>query len=284
MIAVSLCATMMLTQPDFVSETNAWRKERETSLMRPNGWLAVAGLFWLKEGEQTIGSDPKSDIVLPASAPKLAGTIRFTRGVASLAPASGVVVTANGSPISGPLKSDADGRPDRVHVGDLTFSVIKRGKRTGLRLWDPNSKARREFVGCKWFAPDQALVVTAKFVAHSPVRTIPILTILGDTEPTANPGYVEFTLKGRRHRLEALAEGDGLFFNFKDRTSGKETYPAGRFLNADGPKDGKVVLDFNQAVNPPCAFTAFATCPLPPKGNSLSVRIPAGELSTHPVH
>jgi uncharacterized protein (DUF1684 family) len=151
-----------------------------------------------------------------------------------------------------------------------------------LRLWDPNSKARKVFQGSRWFDPDPRFVVKAKYVLNPIGTTIPITNVLGDVEPTPNPGYVEFNFRGAACKLQAIAQGDGLFFNFKDFTSGKETYPAGRFLDADGPKDGFVTLDFNRATNPPCAFTAFATCPLPPAGNLIKYRMTAGEMTHHP--
>jgi uncharacterized protein (DUF1684 family) len=283
MIALIIAAVLAGPVNDFQADTMAWRKAREESLLRPNGWLAVSGLFWLKAGSQSLGSSRRSDIHLPDSAPVNVGTVLFEKGVVTIKALDGVEVLVNGKPSNDPIKSDADGRPDKVQIADLTLNVIKRGKRIGLRLWDPNSKARKNFEGCKWFAPDPALVVRAKFVPHVPARTIPILNVLGDTEPSPNPGYVEFVLKGRKYRLEAIEEGNELFFNFKDQTSGHETYPAGRFLNTEGPKNGFVTLDFNRAVNPPCAFTAFATCPLPPKGNTLKVKILAGELSHHPL-
>ncbi len=281
MITTVLLILASVPQTSFIKAQQTWRAEREAALTAPAGWLSVAGLFWVREGVQTIGSDPASDIVLPASAPAQVGTVTMANGKVSLQPRGGVVVTANGDALPETLKSDADGRPDKVQVGDLTISVIKRGKRIGLRMWDPNSRARKEFKGRHWFAPDGAFVIKARFVPHKKGKMIPILNVLGDTEPSPNPGYVEFRLKGKACRLEAIAEGDELFFNFQDATSGKETYAAGRFLNTEGPKNGFVTLDFNRAVNPPCAFTAFATCPLPPKGNVLKVRIAAGELKQH---
>lgn len=269
--------------PSFVEDQNKWRAEREALLKRPNGWLAVAGLFWVKEGSQTLGSSDQSDIIFPKSAPSKIGTITLANDIVTIQPEPGVVLTRNDKPLEGPIKTDKNGAADKIHLGDLTFSVIVRGTRTGIRLWDPNCKGRTEFKGCKWFAPDPAYVVKAKWVPHNPVRTIPILNILGDTEQSSNPGYVEFTLGGATHRLEAIGEGNELFFNFKDATSGKETYGAGRFMYADLPKDGIVTLDFNKAYNPPCAFTNFATCPLPPKGNALKAKISAGELVHHPI-
>jgi uncharacterized protein (DUF1684 family) len=148
-----------------------------------------------------------------------------------------------------------------------------------VRLRDPNSETRRDFTGCKWFAADASWRVSAKWVAWPQPKKIAITNILGMTDQEDSPGYAEFTVKGKTQRLEPVAEDGGLFFIFKDATSGKTTYGAGRFLDADMPKSGEVELDFNKAYNPPCAFTAFATCPLPPKQNVLASAIEAGEKS-----
>jgi len=160
----------------------------------------------------------------------------------------------------------------------LNLFVIKRGDRYGIRLKDPDSQYRREFHGIEYFPADERYRVTARFVAER--RTIPILNILGQTEPSECPGYVVFRLNGQELRLYPILEEPGakqLFYIFRDQTTGKETYGAGRFLYSDLPQDGQVTLDFNKAYNPPCAFTPYATCPLPPKENHLAVRIEAGE-------
>ncbi len=285
MLTAGLLALAIGSQSDFVQKQLQWRADRQASLLKPAGWLAVAGLFWLHEGDQTIGSGEKCDIRLPKPAPELVGVITLakdakllTEDIALIRPHRGVEVLINGSPGFGKVKIDSD----KIQIGELQLMVIKRGKRVGIRLWDPNAKARRAFQGCRWFDPNSNFVVKAKYVLNPVGTTLTITNVLGDTEPTPNPGYVEFKLNGATCKLQAIAEGDGLFFNFKDLTSGMETYPAGRFLNSDGPRDGFVTMDFNQAVNPPCAFTAFATCPLPPAGNLIKVRVTAGEMTLHP--
>ncbi|MGI8988439.1 MAG: DUF1684 domain-containing protein [Bryobacteraceae bacterium] len=174
------------------------------------------------------------------------------------------------------LKADKD----VAKVGDVEIQVIKRGGRQGVRVRDPNSSARREFSGLGYFPIDERYRVQAKFVPYNPAKQIPITNVLGMTWPEKCPGYAEFALRGTRYRLEPVIEDDEpnqLFFIFRDLTSNRESYASGRFLYADFPKDGHVTLDFNKAYNPPCAFTAFATCPLPPHQNRLPVRIEAGE-------
>jgi uncharacterized protein (DUF1684 family) len=267
----------------YVQEIQEWRHGYEANLKQDDGWLTLSGLFWLKEGGNTFGTGVANDIVLPeGSAPDVAGSFIFRDGSTRLSAKPGAPVLLNGVPVltEMPLKPDSAGRPDRVTLGRrLSMIVIKRGTRYGVRLWDHGSPARRDFRGTQWFPVDEAYRVTARFVSYPQPKRIAILNILGDTEPSPSPGYAVFEIAGQRCRLEPVLEDNQLFFIFKDRTSSKQTYPAGRFLYSALPKDGKVVLDFNKATNPPCAFTAYATCPLPPKQNYLQVAINAGELN-----
>ncbi|MEQ1823181.1 MAG: DUF1684 domain-containing protein [Fimbriimonadaceae bacterium] len=269
----------------YTTELSAWRKEQEQRLMAEEGWLSVAGLDWLKEGQNSLGSQLDADVKLPSYAVSgSAGTLTLAGSEVSLDTFQDSGVTVNGS--TGThfiLKSDAQGSPDRVKVGSVTFKIIVRGKRTGVRLYDSRCEGRIQFKGRTWFKPNQGYNLKAKFVPYKPERTVPILNVLGDTENVKMPGYVEFSIRGKKYRLDAQDEGDTLFFNFRDLTSGKQTYGAGRFLNVPKPVNGTVQLDFNKAVNPPCAFTSFATCPLPPAQNHLKVAIPAGELTHHPI-
>jgi uncharacterized protein (DUF1684 family) len=218
--------------------------------------------------------------VLPRG-PARAGVFQFRGGKTVFRASQGVNASINGKPASAaaPLKSDTDGTPDQVRMDGLTMFVIHRGNRYGIRLRDPESKQRREFTGEHWFPVNGSYRVSAKFVAYDKPNMIPITNVLGQTELEPSPGYATFALQGRALRLEPVTEDDHLFFIFRDLTAGHETYAAGRFLYAAVPKNGVVELDFNKAENPPCAFTAFATCPLPPKQNRLEVRIEAGELN-----
>jgi uncharacterized protein (DUF1684 family) len=263
-----------------------WRKEQEANLKAEGGWLSVAGLYWLKEGQNTLGTGAANAIVLPAgSAPASVGVADLHEGKVTLQVASGVTATVNGKPITTlELRSDRSGAADRVVIGALTLTVIQRGTRIGIRLYDDNARGRREFTGLKWYPIDPAYRINARFVPYDPPKTVPITNVLGDTADSLSPGYLVFTLRGKELRLDAQSAGSGLFINFRDQTSGKTTYPAGRFLDAPQPENGQVILDFNQAYNPPCAFTAFATCPLPPHQNYLAVSIPAGEKTHHAEH
>jgi len=280
LVAVLALAILPVDQSSYRVQIEKWRQQREESLKAENGWLTVAGLFWLKEGESTIGTGRENNFVLPpGSAPEKVGTLHFHGGQTVFQAAPGVAVTVNGKPVArASLAADSAGSPDVLRVRNLSMFVIQRGSRFGVRLKDKDSEARRKFAGTHWFPVAEESRVTAKFVPYTPPKKIAVPNILGDVEQETSPGYVEFTLKGRQFRLDPVSEGDGLFFIFKDLTSGKETYPPGRFLYADMPRNGEVVLDFNQAVDPPCAFTPYATCPLPPAQNHLPVRIEAGEL------
>jgi uncharacterized protein len=267
-------------QPDYKTQIEQWRERRVAALTSDSGWLTVAGLFWLKEGKNTVGAGPGNDIVLPkGSAPDVVGSFDFQNGVTTFETSPAQGVTVNGKAVaSAALKPDTSGNPDIIQVRALTMFVIERGTRFGIRLKDRNSEMRKKFTGIKYFPIDPSYRVNAKFVPYNPPKMIPVPNILGDTSEEPSPGYVEFKLHGHDCRLDPVTEDGELFFIFKDLTSGKETYPPGRFLYTEMPKDGDVILDFNKAYNPPCAFTPYATCPLPPAENHLPIPIKAGEL------
>ena len=234
------------------------------------------GLHWLKPGENTFGSAADNAIVLPASAPARAGRLVHESGRTTVALAAGVDATIAGGPAEG-RELRANG-PDALRLGTLSMLVIRRGGKDALRVRDSDSPTRRAFQGLHWFAVDDAYRVEARF---EPGETrIPIANVLGTVTPMRSPGKVVFELRGKRLTLHPVFESDGadeLFFIFKDQTARHETYGAGRFLYSELPKDGRLVLDFNKAYSPPCAFTQYATCPLPPRQNVLPVRVEAGE-------
>ncbi len=270
----------------YLAEMQEWRDAYQARLTQDDGWLSLAGLFWLKEGDNAFGTASSNAIVFPpGTGPETAGSFTFHNGETQLLVNSGVTVLMNGSPLHSraTIKPDSSGDPDHIALGHLSMIVIHRGERYGIRLWNNSSPARRGFGGVRWFPVKPSYRVTAQFTQYPEPRMIPVLNILGDTEPTPSPGFATFKFAGKQCRLEPVLENDRLFFMFKDATNGHETYPAGRFLYTSLPADGKVLLDFNQAHNPPCAFTPYATCPLPPKQNHLSIRIEAGELNyKHP--
>ncbi len=274
--SIALFSALCLGAGSYQASIEQWRKDREKTLKAPEGWLAVAGLFWLKEGENRAGSDAANEIMLPAGrSPARLGVFDFHAGKTGFRVASGAHVMVNGMPV---LTADLKPDSDLLQSGDFTMFVIKRGGRYAIRMRDLHSQMREEFRGMRWYPVKEQYRVVADFISYHQPHKIPIANVLGQTESQPSPGYAQFRLAGHSYRLEPVTEGDQLFFIFRDQTAQDATYGAGRFLYADLPKEGKVVLDFNKAVNPPCAFTAFATCPLPPKQNRLTVRIEAGEL------
>jgi len=269
---------------EYARSIEVWRQERLTRLTADDGWLTLAGLHWLKEGPNRFGSATDNDIVLPpGSAPDHAGVFELHAGKVRARVNAGSDLTLGGKPVTSiDLKPDLPGPPDILTVRDLSLFVIQRGDRFAIRVKDKNSRTRREFTGLRYFPIDPAYRIVASFKPNLPARTIDVPNILGQVEKLPCPGEVTFTLKGRTFTLEPVLEEPGateLFFIFRDETSGKETYPSGRFLYAEMPKNGTVVLDFNKSYTPPCAFTPYATCTLPPRRNWLSVRIEAGEMS-----
>jgi hypothetical protein len=278
-----LAGGTLLAQTSYKAGIEQWRKEREANLRKDNGWLSVAGLFWLKNGENRVGTAALNEIELPPqSAPARVGSFLFRNGKTVFTAASGVDVRVAGKPVRAlEMKPDVPGPADVLTIGALSMFVIERGGRYAIRLRDNNSSFRKQFSGLHWFNVDEAWRIRAKWVAYNAPHKIGVLDILGITEMAICPGYAAFTVAGKEYRLEPTDEGGQLFFVFRDLTAGKETYPSGRFLDAAAPHDGYVILDFNKAYNPPCAFTPYATCPLPLPQNRLQVRIPAGELVHH---
>lgn len=268
--------------PSFLKEEARWRMARHKSLTSESGWLTLVGLHWLSEGENPFGSDPSNPVPLPlGKAPAKVGVFVLEKAVVRVKVAGGSGLSLDGKPLADQvLKSDADGKADILHLGDLAFHVIKRGERFAIRVKDSKSPVRLSFKGLACYAPDPAYRVIADFVPYDSPKSVPIPTVLGTSEAMQAPGFVKFKLHGKDFTLEPVIEDPAdpqLFFIFRDQTSGKGTYPAGRFLYAAMPKEGKVMLDFNQAYNPPCAFTPYATCPLPPPQNRLAAAVKAGE-------
>jgi uncharacterized protein (DUF1684 family) len=261
-----------------------WQKQRAKALMAEEGWFSLAGLFWLKPGTNSLGSAGSSDIVLPPSAPKNLGVLELNNGHIQFKPQAVEGLTVDGKPAqSKELNADITGKPDKIQYRSLTMIIIKRGERFALRLKDNQSEARRNFHGLKFFPVDARWRLQARFIPYHPPKQISIPTILGTTIQMPSPGRVDFTWNGKQYSLDpVLEEPDSrqLFFIFRDRTAQNgETYGAGRFLYTPLPKDGRLTLDFNRAENPPCAYTPYATCPLPPPENKLDLAIRAGEKS-----
>lgn len=268
----------------YAAEIADWRSERIERLKKPDGWLSLVGMHWLPaEGFTRVGSGADNGTRL-ATGPARLGVISTAAGNRVwLQPESGVTLTLDGQPLTGKaeLTPDSRGMPSVVGFegGRASFVVIERGGKLALRVRDAEAPTRTQFTGIDYFPIDTAFRFTATFTPHEAGRTIDIVNILGMVEPMMNPGTVSFTVGETTHTLEAVDEGDGrLFLIFADRTSGKESYAAARFLYADpAGTDGTTVLDFNKAYNPPCAFNAYSTCPMPPPENRLDLAVTAGE-------
>jgi len=268
----------------YIDTIQQWRQHMEESLRAEDGWLTLAGLFWLRPGTNTIGADPGSDIVLPSGfAPNRVASIEFAGDRATLHALPGAEITVNGQPASGNLlRSDAQPPADLVRSGDLSLQIIQRGSRYGVRVRNRRHPDREAFAGRRWFPIQAAYRVPAIFTPYDPPQPRQIVNVLGDITEELSPGFVTFTLDGQQYQLEASpTRADELFLVFRDQTAGRATYPAGRFLKAPRSRDGQTTIDFNKAYNPPCAFTPFATCPLPAPQNRLGIPIAAGERYEH---
>jgi uncharacterized protein (DUF1684 family) len=272
----------------YAKEIEQYRIARLAELKSDSGYLSLIGLFWLKEGENKFGSDPANEIILPKEkVSPIAGVFVLKNGAVRLeAPANSNITAADKPVTSLELKSDADDKPTVLHLGSLSLQIIKRGDKLGVRAKDKDNPARSNFAGIESYPTDLKWRVAARFDAYSPPKRMPIVNVLDMESSEDSPGAVAFEVDGQAYRLDAIKEkGEPkLFMIFADNTSGKETYPAGRYLYVDPPDaDGRMIIDFNQAYSPPCAFTKFATCPLPPKQNRLPFAIEAGEkYSRHP--
>lgn len=252
---------------NYFDSIREWQKQRDAGLRSKDSWLTLAGLFWLKPGDNTIGSADSNNFVLPnGSAPAHIGRLTL----------NGKQVIFTGVEGTSRTLSYEEEKPDVVHVGSISFFVIKRGDRLGIRVKDSASRVLKNFQGLQYFPINPEFHFSARFVSE--VKKIPILNIVGQTDMEESPGMVEFTFKGQPYHLRPIYEGETLFFLFKDPTNKTQTYPAGRMLSTPRAVNGIVDLDFNKSYNPPCTFTPYATCPLPPKENTLSIPIEAGEL------
>ena len=264
----------------YEKEIEAFRKTRLDSLKHENGWLNLAGLFWLKDGVNTIGSDSKNDFVFPGEhSDSFLGKIILEKGIVTFKSKEANQVFSSGHPVEEIIAFDDKKSVVFAHKS-LRWFIIKRGDQYALRLRDLDGEYVRSFKGINYFPIDASWRIKAKFI---PVRgkKLHVTDIKGRTYLEDSPGDLYFTIKGRKYMLEAGGTRDEFFIVFGDLTNKKTTYGGGRFLYANAPdKDGNVILDFNKSLNPPCVFTPFATCPLPTKKNKISLEVVAGERST----
>ncbi len=279
--------------PAYRAELETWRAEREAKLRRPHGWLSLAGLHWLREGEQDFGREEGLPIRLPEPyGPLVAGTILVNGESVSVRPAPDSGLRIDGRELTEPIEIDTSAEGDRhiLTLGELLFYVIRRGDRFAVRVKDPHNPARVNFEGLRWFEPDENLRIAASWEPFAEPRRLSVPNVTGGVSDAWAPGRVVFKVMGQEYSVLPAQESpddpdESLFFVFGDKTNGVESYGSGRFLSADPPMNGTVILDFNKATSPPCLFTPYATCPLPIPENRLKVRIAAGEKAVgHPAH
>src|SRR5229473_4875206 len=267
-ISIALLATSCarpsakIDQTAYAEEIAQYRIARLAELKSDSGYLSLIGLFWLKEGENKFGSDPANEIVLPKEkVTRVAGIFVLRNGVVKLeAPANSNITTSDKPVTSFELKSDADDKPTVLRLGSVSLQIIKRGDKLGVRVKDKDNPARTNFAGIESYPTDLKWRLEAHFEPYNPPKKMPIVNILGMESGEESPGAVAFEVDGQGYRLDAIREkGEPkLFMIFADNTSGKETYPAGRYLYVDPPDpSGRMIIDFNKAYSPPCAFTKF---------------------------
>jgi uncharacterized protein len=291
--ALALCAALALpalaaspaTDTDWKKDVQAWRARAGESLAKDNGWLTLAGRYVVKPGVNTFGTGPGNDIVFPRGlGPERMGTVDVPAagapGKVTVKLAPGLEMTQEGIPMADKVMDTSEGAHDWVTMGRASFYVIEHQGRYVLRLADSQSPVRAHFGARVWYPVKPEYRVTARFMPYDPPRTLPIVNVIDEVSDEPSPGYVEFTVHGRKERLDVVGnDDDGLFIVFRDATAGKTTYGPGRFLFIDHkPGAGETFpLDLNRAYNPPCAFSEFTTCPLPPKQNILKTAVEAGE-------
>ena len=287
--ALSLRLVAAENSQDEYARVADWRAKRLASLTSETGWLTPIALYWLKDGENTFGRAPDRAFSLDDAALAAdTGAFVLTQGHVRYVAHASNAMTYLGKPVASlDLVSDVDEKPTELIAGSLHFMLIERGGHLGVRVRDSVSPNRLQFKGLQYFPVRPDWHVQAHFEPYVPEHHIPIVNILGMTEEMTSPGAIVFEHAGRSWRLDAILEAPGdreLFVMFSDATSGKETYGAGRFLYVPLPNADRIEVDFNEAYNPPCAFTNFATCPLPPQQNQLSLAIDAGELKYERAH
>jgi uncharacterized protein (DUF1684 family) len=296
-IAIFTCLPLSPAAQESFSrrEELAWRTQHATDLQKPDGWLSLVGLEWLEPGETSIGSAQDNKIQLPSTAPAHIGILKLENNAVTLLPPKAGFpsgLQTDGAPakqLSLRADQDKDNFNSHVTIGTINFYVIKRADKFALRIKDAKSPSLLEFHGLKWFELTPEYRVTAKWTPYVPAKSVSLLTLVGTEYSEPVPGFAEFTLQGKTFRLEPVLEDPNnpkLFFILRDTTSTETTYPACRFLYTTFPnhgvdQPGELLLDFNHLENPPCAYTPYATCPLPPAGNRLPIALPVGEQRYH---
>lgn len=275
------CKSAPEANPEYVKEINEWDAKRVSRLKADDGWLNLVGRFWLKEGENTFGSGKNNDIVVESSKlPESIGSFLFVDSTVIFKAKENIEVLHQGKPIKEIVMID-DQKKDMtvLEIGTIKFNLIIRDTLYGIRFRDLNSDLVNNFKGIERFPIDESWKIKARFEPYNPPKEIEVPNVLGQISKEKSPGAVVFERDGKSFRIDAVDEGgERLFLIIADETSGEETYGGGRFMYVNKPdSSGTIILDFNKAYNPPCVFTKYATCPLPPAQNYLKLRIEAGE-------
>jgi hypothetical protein len=278
---VTNCTNKKEEAENYKKSIAEWRKQRLNNLKAEDGWLNLAGLFWLEEGDNTIGSAPGTDIQFPEKAPDKLGTFRLSEDKIRFIAAEGVAVTHDNEAIhSMDIQSDQKGNPTVLAHQSLKWHVIERSGQYAIRLRDLKSPLLEKLDSIPAFPVNPDWKIKATFIPFEEQKTIEVPNVLGNTYEEEIPGILRFTVHTKEYELYPLGTTERLFLIFGDETNAEETYGGGRFLSVEGPNEnGITYIDFNKAYNPPCAFTPYATCPLPPRENILPVKIRAGEKS-----
>jgi uncharacterized protein (DUF1684 family) len=289
MMAVTVCSIISAdagaqSVSDHRADVDAWHARRVGELKSENGWINLAGLYWLEEGANRFGSGSQNDLIFPqGTIPAKAGVMYREGDRIRIVAEKGVGLAVDGRPVKKATVFHPDSsRSPVISYGSLRWTIIKRGERTGVRLRDLNSPNLKDFRGVERYPVDTAWRIPAILVREGNTGKLAITNVLGQTTEQPSPGQLRFKINGQACTLDALEEGGELFIIFSDATSGEDTYPSGRFLYAAMPgADGRTWLELNKAINPPCAFTPYATCPLPPRQNRLRLAVTAGEKYRH---
>ena len=275
-----------MTDNEYETSILKWRQEVDTNIRRENGWLALAGLFWLRKGTNLIGSDRESDILLPERTPSRLGTLELDGNNVTLNVEADLTVEVNGvATRSALLDADQEDVPSFITFEDIRMVVVRRSRGVGIRVWDNAREARHTFPSREWYPVKEEYRVPATYTRYETPKIVKMPDILGAILDEPMQGFVSFKLRGKKHELMVEELPDRrLFIQFMDLTNGNPTYPSGRYHYTDAHENGKVFVDFNKAYSPPCAFTEFATCTFPPQENHLDVAVEAGEIypDNHP--
>ena len=269
-----------MASTEYEEQVLQWRAKKLNDLVGENGWMSLAGLFWLNSGRNLIGSNPMCEVVLPDRAPSFLGIIELKGKVAHLHVAEGVQVEVNGKPVQKTtLKSSQEPKPSYINWKDIRMVLHEYAGKYGLRIWDNHRRNSFTLPIMKWFPVNKHFRFHARYTRYAEPKVSTQPDTFGETVEDRLDGYVSFRYEGKTYRLDATeVKGDKLFIKFRDLTSSKETYPPSRYLYTEPVQEGKVILDFNYSYSPPCAYTEYATCVFAPQQNQLPFRVEAGEI------